>query len=68
MADPEGYKNKIKDQGTKTATEKTVRMLKTEEAKKIASSNTVDEKQQARKTTGNNTISRSSGSSMFKRF
>ena len=68
LADPEGYKNKIKDQGTKTATEKTVRMLKTEEAKKIASSNTVDEKQQARKTTSNNTISRSSGSSMFKRF
>jgi hypothetical protein len=68
LADPEGYKNKIKDQGTKTATEKTVRMLKTEEAKKIASSNTVDEKQQTRKTTSNNTISRSSGSSMFKRF
>jgi hypothetical protein len=68
LADPEGYKNKIKDQGTKTATEKTVRMLKTEEAKKIASSNTVDEKQQSRKTTSNNTISRSSGSSMFKRF
>lgn len=68
LADPEGYKNKIKDQGTKTATEKTVRMLKTEEAKKIASSNTVDEKQTTRKTTSNNTISRSSGSSMFKRF
>jgi len=68
LADPEGYRAKIKDQGTKVATEKTVRMLKTEEAKKIASSNTVDEKQQARKTTSNNTISRSSGSSMFKRF
>ena len=68
LADPEGYKNKIKDQGTKTATEKTVRMLKTEEAKKISSSTTPDEKQQARKTTSNNTISRSSGSSMFKRF
>ena len=68
LADPEGYKNKIKDQGTKTATEKTVRMLKTEEAKKISSSTTPDEKQQTRKTTSNNTISRSSGSSMFKRF
>jgi len=68
LADPEGYRAKIKDQGTKVATEKTVRMLKTEEAKKIASSNTVDEKQQTRKTTSNNTISRSSGSSMFKRF
>lgn len=68
LADPEGYKNKIKDQGTKVATEKTVRMLKTEEAKKISSSTTSDEKQQTRKTTNNNTISRSSGNSMFKRF
>lgn len=69
LADPEGYKNKIKDQGTKTATEKTVRMLKTEEAKKISSSATPDEKQSTRKTTtNNNTIPRSSGSGMFKRF
>ena len=68
LADPEGYKNKIKDQGTKAATEKTVRMLKTEEAKKISSSTTSDEKQQTRKTTNDNTISRSSGNSMFKRF
>jgi hypothetical protein len=68
LADPEGYRAKIKDQGTKAATEKTVRMLKTEEAKKISSSVTPDEKQQTRKTTSNNTISRSSGSSMFKRF
>jgi hypothetical protein len=69
LADPEGYKNKIKDQGSKTATEKTVRMLKTEEAKKISSSTTPDEKQSTRKTTtNNNTIPRSSGSGMFKRF
>ena len=68
LADPEGYRAKIKDQGTKAATEKTVRMLKTEEAKKISSSVTPDEKQQTRKTTSNNTISRSPGSSMFKRF
>jgi len=68
LADPEGYKNKIKDQGTKNATEKTVRMLKTEEAKKISSSVTPDEKQQTRKTTSNNTISRTPGNNMFKRF
>jgi hypothetical protein len=68
LADPEGYKNKIKDQGTKNATEKTVRMLKTEEAKKISSSAAPDEKQQTRKTTSNNTISRTPGNNMFKRF
>lgn len=67
LADPEGYKSKIKDQGTKTATEKTVRMLKTEEAKKISSSVSNDEKATPRKTSSN-TISRSSSNNMFKRF
>ena len=68
LADPEGYKNKIKDQGTKIATEKTVRMLKTEEGKKIASSISHEEKTQTRKTTSNNTVSRTGGNNMFKRF
>ena len=67
LADPEGYKSKIKDQGTKAATEKTVRMLKTEEAKKISSSVSNDEKATPRKTSSN-TISRSSSNNMFKRF
>ena len=68
LADPEGYKNKIKDQGTKIATEKTVRMLKTEEGKKIASSIPHEERAQTRKTTSNNTVSRTGGNNMFKRF
>jgi len=38
LADPEGYKSKIKDQGSKQAVEKTVRQLKTEESRKITSS------------------------------
>jgi len=67
LADPEGYKSKIKDQGTKAATEKTVRMLKTEEAKKISSSVSQEEKPSSRKP-ASNTISRNSGSNMFKRF
>ena len=67
LADPEGYKNKIKDQGTKAATEKTVRMLKTEEAKKLSSSSSTEEKQTSRKTSSN-TISRSTPNNMFKRF
>jgi hypothetical protein len=68
LADPEGYKSKIKDQGTKIATEKTVRMLKTEEGKKIASSIPHEERAQTRKTGSNNTVSRTGGNNMFKRF
>jgi hypothetical protein len=68
LADPEGYKNKIKDQGTKIATEKTVRMLKTEEGKKIASSIPHEERAQIRKTGSNSTVSRTGGNNMFKRF
>jgi hypothetical protein len=68
LADPEGYKSKIKDQGTKIATEKTVRMLKTEEGKKIASSIPHEERAQTRKTGSNSTVSRTGGNNMFKRF
>jgi hypothetical protein len=38
LADPAGYKSKIKDQGSKEATEKTIRQLKTEQSRKITSS------------------------------
>jgi hypothetical protein len=38
LQDPDGYKTRIKEQGGKAATEKTVRMLKTEESKKTVSS------------------------------
>jgi hypothetical protein len=37
LADPEGYRSKVKEQGKKDAVEKTVRMLKTEEKNKISS-------------------------------
>jgi hypothetical protein len=40
LADPDGYKNKLREGGEKSATEKAVRMLKTEEATKLASSST----------------------------
>jgi len=43
LADPEGYKNKIKEQGGKVATEKVVRQLKTEESRKTSNSVIVDE-------------------------
>ena len=67
LADPDGYKGKIKEQGSKKTVEETVRKLKTEEGRKISSSTIVDEdntrrpqKQQQR------TLSRPSN--LFKRF
>ena len=38
LADPDGYKNKVRDQGSKRAVEETVRKLKTEESRKLSSS------------------------------
>jgi len=67
LADPDGYKNKVKEQGSKQAVEKTVRQLKTEESKKITSSVT-PEPEERRTSKPQRTISRNNGSSMFKRF
>jgi len=67
LADPDGYKTKIKDQGGKAAVEKTVRQLKTEEARKITSSNM--EEQEERRTSSSKpqrTLSRPNN--LFKRF
>jgi hypothetical protein len=66
LSDPEGYKTKIKDQGSKAATEKTVRMLKTEESRKIAS--TANEEEERRTSKPNRTIPRAQTGSMFRRF
>lgn len=65
LADPDGYKGKIKEQGSKVAVEKTVRQLKTEEARKITSS--VSPEPEERKTSKpQRTISRQNN--LFKRF
>jgi hypothetical protein len=45
LADPEGYKAKIKEKGSNETVEKTVRTLKTEQAK-MASSTPVIEKEE----------------------
>lgn len=52
LSDPEGYRTKVKESGKKEATEKTVRMLKTEQANKVSSSTTTDgdDEQKARPT------------------
>jgi hypothetical protein len=71
LADPNGYKNKVRDQGSKAAVEKTVRQLKTEQSRRISSSN-VDQDEEAERrsntsTRPQRTISRTNNN-MFKRF
>ena len=71
LADPNGYKTKVRDLGGKAATEKVVRQLKTEQSRRITSSNTnQDEEAERRSATTSRpaqqrTISRNN---MFKRF
>lgn len=68
LSDPEGYRNKVKDQGSKQTIEKTVRQLKTEESRRNASSTGVDDEPQQRGTAKPaRTIARTN-SNMFKRF
>lgn len=50
LADPEGYKSKIKDIGKNTQVEDTVRKLKTEESKKISSSPVIEKDEQKQRT------------------
>jgi len=45
LADPNGYKNKIKSQGSKQAVEKTVRQLKTAQAKMTTSAPVVEKEE-----------------------
>jgi hypothetical protein len=67
LSDPEGYRGKIKEQGSKQTVEKTVRQLKTEEARKNSSS--IQEEETQRRVSSNKpqrTLSR--GNNIFKRF
>jgi len=63
LADPEGYKAKLREGGKKEAVTDAVRKLKTEEARKIAST-VVDDEEGATKSRG---LKRPSGSDFFKR-
>jgi hypothetical protein len=66
LADPNGYKSKVRDQGGKAAVEKTVRALKTEEQRKLGSSSQPEEPATNKRTPGK-TISRNNGN-IFRRF
>ena len=50
LADPTGYKNKIKEIGRTTQIEDTVRKLKTEESKKISTSPVIEKDEQKQRT------------------
>jgi hypothetical protein len=68
LADPEGYKGKVREQGSKAATEKVVRQLKTEESRKLASSS-IEEDEKRRTASPQRTTQRtiSRQTNMFKR-
>jgi len=66
LADPDGYKGKVREQGSKKTVEETVRKLKTEEGRKMSSS-TVSDADDARRTQKpQRTIPRQNN--LFKRF
>jgi hypothetical protein len=66
LADPDGFKNKVKSQGTRVATEQTVRSLKTEEARRKSSA-VVDRDEDPVTNKPKRTIQRSN-KNMFQRF
>ena len=69
LSDPDGYKNKIKDQGSRKAVEKTVRQLKTAQSQKISSSTNQESNSNSRRrqqSTRKPTVQRKNN--MFKRF
>ena len=70
LADPNGFEAKIREQGGKAATEKVVRQLKTEQSRRITSSNTnQDEEAERRSNTSTRAPQKTlSRTNMFKRF
>jgi len=68
LADPNGYKSKVRDQGSKQATEKVVRQLKTEESRKITSSINNEYDDEPRRPKSKSEPRKLSKGTMFRRF
>jgi len=66
LSDPDGYRSKVKDQGSRQAVEKTVRQLKTEESRKNVSSS-YEESEPTRRATPKQQKTISRQNNMFKR-
>lgn len=67
LADPNGYKDQLKSQGTNAAVEQTVRKLKTAQAGREASSGGISEGKPATRTAPKRTLPRGNNN-IFKRF
>jgi hypothetical protein len=68
LSDPEGYKGRVREQGGKQATEKAVRMLKTEEARKnTATARDEEPEQRSSSNKPQRTIPRNNGN-IFRKF
>jgi len=66
LADPNGYKNKVREIGSKEATEKVVRQLKTEQSRRLTSSAGEEEDRRYTSNKPQKTIKRQNN--LFKRF
>ena len=67
LADPNGYKNKVREIGSREAVQRTVKQLKTEEGRKLVTSPN-DYKEDERRTTSTKPQRTISRANMFKRF
>ena len=67
LSDPDGYKGKVREQGSREAVEKTVRQLKTEESRKLTSS-TKEEEEASRKAPSRTQRTLPRQNNLFKRF
>ena len=67
LSDPDGYKGKVREQGSREAVEKTVRQLKTEESRKLTSS-TNEEEEASRKAPSRTQRTLPRQNNLFKRF
>jgi hypothetical protein len=67
LADPNGYKNKVREIGSREAVQRTVKQLKTEEGRKLVTSPN-DYKEEERRTTSTRPQKTISRANMFKRF
>jgi len=67
LSDPDSYKGRIREQGSKQSVEKTVRSLKTEESRKLSSSQVEEDNSKSTRKTQQKTIPRNS-QNIFRRF
>jgi hypothetical protein len=68
LADPNGYKSRVKEQGSKQATEKVVKQLKTEQSRKLASSGNNQYDDEPRRTSATPQPKKLTKNNLFKRF